>query len=249
MQRSSFTDYRLSNEKSASETVITNTLNELANNNLAQIAGNLSKTQAKDNKLQSTMIPLCSQLTDNNDARVHTLKLNIKVMQNTLFPLNHWQPQNDSDKTFNVMLSRQNANINLKDTFCDKEANNKLFSAVREQNISLIKEAINQEAEINIQNVYGSTVLHHASASGNIEIVQLLLANKANPEIKDNNYLTPLALAQQNYHNQVTSLLSFPSNMSYSNLTAAAIITLDDPGYSGELEPLFPEIKPWLQPE
>jgi len=57
------------------------------------------------------------------------------------------------------------------------------------------------------------TPLHYAAERGNFEIVKLLLAHGANPNVRDNYYrATPMEIAQQKGHYDVVDLLKNVQN-------------------------------------
>ena len=67
----------------------------------------------------------------------------------------------------------------------------KLHDAVREGNIEKIKEILTSDVPINQLN-QGETALEIAAAKGNIEIVALLLAKGADPNVPGDSTKTPL---------------------------------------------------------
>jgi outer membrane protein assembly factor BamB len=76
-----------------------------------------------------------------------------------------------------------------------------LWKAVREENVTGVKLALQAGVDVNAQNEYGATALMFAADRGNETIGQLLLDAGADPQIKDSFYnSTPLAWANMNGH-------------------------------------------------
>ena len=59
-------------------------------------------------------------------------------------------------------------------------------------NFKIIKELLNQGANVNIRNHKGETALHCASKAGFVAVTELLLSYGANTDVTDNKGLTPL---------------------------------------------------------
>jgi hypothetical protein len=66
-----------------------------------------------------------------------------------------------------------------------------------------------KNANINMQDKFGSTVLHCAVERGDIDrIKQILLIKGVNVDIKDNNVLTPLNIAEKNKNIDIINLIN-----------------------------------------
>jgi len=87
-------------------------------------------------------------------------------------------------------LLENGADINKLDGY----GNSLLFSAIKNNNIKLIKFLLKKNANINFQNKY-TTPLMLAIKMKNIELVKILLKNGANINFQDKNLNTPLILA------------------------------------------------------
>jgi ankyrin repeat protein len=75
-------------------------------------------------------------------------------------------------------------------------------------NLKLVKLLIDRGAEVNRHDsLFKYTPLHHAAQDGNVELVQLLLAAKADPTAKESHGKTPLDLAKERKHSDVVKLL------------------------------------------
>ena len=66
---------------------------------------------------------------------------------------------------------------------------------------------LNTGANVNIQNMFGSTALHVAAENGFLPTSELLLASGAQASLTDNAGLTPLDYALDNNHHNVCQLL------------------------------------------
>ncbi|HZO75847.1 MAG TPA: ankyrin repeat domain-containing protein [Ktedonobacteraceae bacterium] len=63
-------------------------------------------------------------------------------------------------------------------------------------------------SNVNIQDQYQWTALHHAAYSGNLTMVELLLTNGAKLDVKNNKGQTPLQIARERHHSDVAKRLS-----------------------------------------
>jgi ankyrin repeat protein len=71
--------------------------------------------------------------------------------------------------------------------------------------LAVAKVLIDAGAEVNRQCEHGRTALHMAAAWGHLELVKYLLANSADPSIRDAENMTPAMLARHGYSsNRVT---------------------------------------------
>ena len=66
--------------------------------------------------------------------------------------------------------------------------NQTLILAVKNENVKIVSELLKLNLDVNIQNSEGATALHIASKIGNLTIVNLLLKNQANINVKDSKY-------------------------------------------------------------
>lgn len=74
----------------------------------------------------------------------------------------------------------------------DKAKPNEIYEAIKmELSINEIEDLIQSGMNLDAKDENGLTALHYAVESGKLEIVKLLLENKANPNIGDNDMVTP----------------------------------------------------------
>ena len=74
----------------------------------------------------------------------------------------------------------------------------------------VVKFLIDNRANINYQNNYGSTSLHHAVWGNHLDVVKLLIEMNANKSLRNNNGQTPLDVAKS-YN--ATSIISYLSSL------------------------------------
>ncbi|WP_342273365.1 ankyrin repeat domain-containing protein [Spiroplasma endosymbiont of Acasis viretata] len=94
------------------------------------------------------------------------------------------------------------SNIEDKETFCSP-----LYYAVNNNNIEIVKLLLENDADINEQDINGSTPLHWAIECNNIEIVKLLLENDADINEQDINGCAPLHWAIECNNIEIVKLL------------------------------------------
>jgi ankyrin repeat protein len=82
-----------------------------------------------------------------------------------------------------------------------------LYSAIRKEDISVIKKLLKRGADINRASAHGWTPLKSAAQQGNFEIVKLLLEAGADPNIADNTNYTPLMNAVSGQHENIVKIL------------------------------------------
>ncbi len=97
-----------------------------------------------------------------------------------------------------------------------KGLNDQLQSAVTQSNLSKVTELIKMGADVNALSPKGNTVLHYAVFIHNPELVSLLLQNKADITIKNNDGKTPSDIAQ-NIAQQINSYIAQKSNDGQAN--------------------------------
>lgn len=107
-----------------------------------------------------------------------------------------------------------NPTVKLKPLFFKKEEttpqtnNDKLFQAAQDGDLSAINSALDDGADINLNNAYyGRTALVLASQNGHADVVKLLLDKGADVNGKDTNGSTALISASWNGHVDVVKLL------------------------------------------
>lgn len=92
-----------------------------------------------------------------------------------------------------TLISR-GANVNLK----DNNGWSPLHFAVNEYHLEIAKLLVESGAEINAKDSYGNTVIWRAvfASKGRGEIIDVLLKNGANPDIKNNSGVSARSLAE-----------------------------------------------------
>lgn len=108
--------------------------------------------------------------------------------------------QEDSPRVFKVLLNAHAVNLEARATNGDTA----LMIAAFKGNVDAVKALLAREVEVNQT---GWTALHYATASGNNEIVQLLLEKSAYIDTESPNGTTPLMMAARYGRNQTVILL------------------------------------------
>jgi ankyrin repeat protein len=94
-----------------------------------------------------------------------------------------------------------------------------LFTAVRNNDLNLVQELIQNGASPNEKDEYGRTPLHIAIMHGNTEIIKVLLQNGASLNEKTCNGYTPLHFASRyGYIETVKELLFFGADYTIQNV-------------------------------
>ncbi|HEX9048880.1 MAG TPA: ankyrin repeat domain-containing protein [Verrucomicrobiae bacterium] len=122
---------------------------------------------------------------------------------------------NKCDKSGNTLLSKAAVQGQVKvvnyllDHGADVNAGwPALYQATRTGNRAMVELLLQRGADVNQNAEYGRTALTVAAEEGFISILELLLANKANPNVTDNrNGQTPLWLAMYKGHDKCVKLL------------------------------------------
>ena len=81
-----------------------------------------------------------------------------------------------------------------------QENNQEIFDIVKNNDLILIEQFLENGTSVNIQDSNNWTLLHYACRDGRDSITSLLLAKGANPNIQTNNGYTPLFLSAYNGH-------------------------------------------------
>lgn len=89
------------------------------------------------------------------------------------------------------VLLKKGAIIDSREDICGFSA---LFFAVRKNNFSAVQCLVRREASLELPDIDGKTVLHHAAWNYNKTIMEYLLKNGANIDARDAGGLTPLHL-------------------------------------------------------
>ncbi|KPJ75914.1 MAG: hypothetical protein AMS14_02830, partial [Planctomycetes bacterium DG_20] len=81
------------------------------------------------------------------------------------------------------------------------------MKAIRAGDPAAVKQAIREGADPKAPGAYGRTPLHVAADEGNLPLLELLIAKKANVLAADNGGRTPLHLAADKGHDAVIKYL------------------------------------------
>lgn len=83
-----------------------------------------------------------------------------------------------------------------------------LFDAARQGDVKKVKELLDKGADVNARNKFGATALWFAAYKNRVEVIKLLLARKADPDLRDNVWTSsPLTLAVSFGSNDAAKLL------------------------------------------
>jgi ankyrin repeat protein len=106
------------------------------------------------------------------------------------------------------MLKRNKTRI--KEVLLGKSAVNKSFLQSSKSGVtSQVKKGIESGANVNAINSSGFTSLHHAVMNGNLQLIQLLISQGADPNVKDNKGNTPLhTLSYTKLNDQVLNAMA-----------------------------------------
>lgn len=85
--------------------------------------------------------------------------------------------------------------------------NGALFQASANGNLELLKELLDEGANINIISQNGYTPLHRASQNGHTAVVEFLLSKGADAGVESNDRETPLTLAVKNGRSDIETML------------------------------------------
>ena len=85
---------------------------------------------------------------------------------------------------------------------------NNIIELIRKGDIEGLRKAIEEGADINIQDEYGSTILMIVSYYNRVEIVKLLIEKKAKLDIQDKYGKTALDYAKEKGNQEIVELLT-----------------------------------------
>ena len=116
-----------------------------------------------------------------------------------------------------------------------EEPNELIIKLCRDGLVNSLVKLLNQGYDANLKDTSNNTLLHHASATGQLEIVKKLLNYGALSNVTNSSYLTPLHLASLNGFTEVVrELLRYHANRNFeTNLGETA---LDLAAKNGNLE-------------
>jgi len=95
------------------------------------------------------------------------------------------------------------------ETKYDRSGQTVLIVAARNNRVSAVRYLCEQGANVNAQDIYGSTALHQATFYSFEKVVSVLLEYNADKEIKDNKGLTALDYAIQYDNDEIMNLLGY----------------------------------------
>lgn len=81
------------------------------------------------------------------------------------------------------------------------------FATYLSENTESLSFLIDEGLDVNVKNHKGETALHHAAQNGFLTCIQLLLENRADCQLKDNNERTPIMLAIENKRHESVALI------------------------------------------
>ena len=90
----------------------------------------------------------------------------------------------------------------------DKDGRNDLINAVIDDNLEVIKKQLKIGVDIDLQDNDGLAALHFASQDFNEKVIELLLKNKANPNVRDKHGNTPIYKALFNSKGKKTKIFN-----------------------------------------
>jgi len=103
----------------------------------------------------------------------------------------------------------------------DRDNRSILMNCIIENKIDFIKELLSYEGiDLNIQDNNGYSALHFAVQNGNLDVVSLLLENKADIDVQDNWGNTPLWRSVNNYPDNreiINILIKYGANPEIKN--------------------------------
>ena len=82
-----------------------------------------------------------------------------------------------------------------------------LHAALAGRRFDIAQLLVMHDSNVNIQDQYQWTALHHAAYSGNMTIVELLLTNGAKLDVKNNKGQTPRQIAIERHHSDIAERL------------------------------------------
>lgn len=119
-------------------------------------------------------------------------KLNLnKFKRNKLKEKNYFSSEN----------SKEDDTIMDVNDYRDKDLNSNLHLAVKNNNVEFVQYFLNKNYNPNEKNKLGDTPLHYAIEQKNKQIIKLLIDNKGDLDIKNNNGISPYDLADKELRN------------------------------------------------
>ncbi|WP_353271589.1 tetratricopeptide repeat protein [Wolbachia endosymbiont (group A) of Rhorus exstirpatorius] len=172
------------------------------------------------NKNDIGLVDLKDKSILNFDMKVVNDNLLLSYKNNTLVEVENWntyQPAREMMFAFNdTIVSNAKciaSTCNSKDLVVEfnKEklvlSTEQLFDAVKQNNLSEVKNLLNIGVDINIRDRRGWAPLHYAASKGYLNVVKYLIEKGASLEAKANDGKTPLDIAIEQKHNNVVEYL------------------------------------------
>ena len=93
------------------------------------------------------------------------------------------------------------------ETMYDRSGQTVLIVAARNNRVAAVKYLCEEGANVNAQDIYGSTALHQATFYDFEKVVEVLLEYNADKEIKDHKGRTAYSYAEEYDYNQIMDML------------------------------------------
>lgn len=121
-------------------------------------------------------------------------------------PVLSWAVANRRTAVVKLLISR-GADVNRPNSSKYASRGTPLHFAAEHADAEITRLLIQKGALVNTQDLYGETALHLAAKRGHVGIIKVLLASKANPNIRDRDHLLPLDLAIQSGEKEAYAML------------------------------------------
>ncbi|KAJ6249289.1 ankyrin repeat and socs box protein [Anaeramoeba flamelloides] len=116
-----------------------------------------------------------------------------------------------------LLIACQNGSLEIVKTLLDHNANlhyydpkdgfSAIFISIENKHVDVFLELFHRKADLQSVNFYSETPIHIACQVGGLEIIKIMIENKVDFDIKDENDMTPLMVAAENNHEEVVKLL------------------------------------------
>lgn len=129
---------------------------------------------------------------------------------------------------YNIVLLLLKAGANVHATaMCNISSIHMAANSMKKDAIQIMELLIAYGANLEQEDLYNKTPLHHAAGNGSAEMIECLVKNKANIEAKDMNGKTPLHLAvQKMFEDNVAKLIELGANVKTVDKWQASLLHL-----------------------